>query len=89
MRLKLFYMTKKLTLNLLQKDICDNCMNNIIGGDSNPQCTCACAYENNGGSTICENSEANYILRKHSPSYPYGCSESSTLNEHQFFMGCD
>lgn len=80
-------MQTKISINSLQEKSGDVLLNEIKGGYSS-HCSCACAYQNQGGSSTCENSEANYRKGWHSPGYDSGCSQGSTLVEHQFFMNC-
>lgn len=78
----------KLKLNQLSKaELNEREMNFIKGGS----CSCGCHYAGSGGSSSCENSQAN--LDYSYTSYGGGktcspCSSNGTVSDQAFFMGC-
>lgn len=63
-------------------------MSDIIGGVE-PKCTCGCQYEEQGGSSTCENSAANFNGGLHSPiPGAFGCPDNE-LSSQQHWFCCD
>ncbi len=60
---------KKLNLNAVEGNILNERESAAIRGgeDNKPACGCACAYENNGGSSTADNYAANKKDGLHSP----------------------
>lgn len=59
--------------NLLKDQLCERQLSYITGGS----CSCACAYADNGGSSTCDNDNANYDGGVGSPQGGSSCGGSN------------
>lgn len=59
-------------------------MSNMLGGEPQGQCSCGCHHANNGGSSECDNSSANFKLGLHSVGGGGSCT-SNDYEEHQMY----
>lgn len=79
----------KLSLsNLSKSEIKERDLCSIKGGDvEHGNCSCGCNYSGSGGSSLCDNSAANFRGNLSSPGGGCSCSEN-TFTEQQFWLDC-